>query len=480
MVFRNFYQLTYSDRHKQASWHSVSLSERSGNTDLEPLHTAESSESSPTHSGSRNHRSGSGISPFLPEEPLEAHDPHDQLHSRDVRSTRRRSVRRSHDEPSPVLCVMETGLNGISNRRSVNSVASLPESIYDSSVESNRDLHTEDQNGTSTSSHLDSSPLAIGHMVPSVVGTGRGPSNTARPTDTDGPECSSSSLTLDKSELETLRLETIQRRFADKGYSLTAIKSLTKSIEDQTGLKSPYRRAQYLFLQWSLAHSVDPVHFSQSDLTNFLLEALAAGYSLSTIQIYLTAICLLHTDPDQVRSSTTLKALLKRTRRSAPSKEMLKPTVDIAPTLRFLAQIPSDHSAPLNDLNKKTQWPHYYGLPTLRGSVCLIAPAMMVAMFNLGNRQRPSGKLFTNSKNPAKTLRIATISSWLKSLERISTSQTPIPSVRSIASELALARGASLSDVVTMGNWSNSEVFDNHYRRQRLQSQNITNFVLRL
>ncbi|KAI9286245.1 hypothetical protein BC943DRAFT_364992 [Umbelopsis sp. AD052] len=109
-----------------------------------------------------------------------------------------------------------------------------------------------------------------------------------------------------------------------------------------------------------------------------------------------------------------------------------------------------------------------------------IISAFNALRFHPRNRQRPSGKLFTNSKNPAKPLRTATISSWLKSLVRISTSQTPIPSVRSIASDLALTRGAPLSDAVTMDNWSNSEVFNNHYRRQRLQSQNITNFVLRL
>jgi hypothetical protein len=94
--------------------------------------------------------------------------------------------------------------------------------------------------------------------------------------------------------------------------------------------------------------------------------------------------------------------------------------------------------------------------------------------------KRSYNKLLVNYKNPAKLLRTTTISTWLRKLMRLSTSQKPISSVRSVASDLALARGAPLSDVVTMGNWSSTDVFNNHYRRQRLQRQNITDFVLKM
>jgi hypothetical protein len=94
--------------------------------------------------------------------------------------------------------------------------------------------------------------------------------------------------------------------------------------------------------------------------------------------------------------------------------------------------------------------------------------------------KRQSNKLLVNSKDPSRPLKTTTISTWLRSLIHLSTSIKPIPSVRSVASDLALARGASLAYVVIMGNWSSTEVFHNHYRRQRLQKQNITKFVLRL
>jgi hypothetical protein len=93
---------------------------------------------------------------------------------------------------------------------------------------------------------------------------------------------------------------------------------------------------------------------------------------------------------------------------------------------------------------------------------------------------RPGNKLLVNSKNPSKLLKTTTISTWLRQLMRLSITQNPVPSVRSVASDLALVRGAPLTGVVIMGNWSSAEVFNNHYRRQRLQRQNITNFGLRI
>jgi hypothetical protein len=297
-------------------------------------------------------------------------------------------------------------------------------------------------------------------------------------------------------------------------------------VARQTGPRSPYRLAQYLFLQWSTRKDVDPNTFTASELTNFLSDALLAGYSFSTVQIFRAAVCLLHKDPEQIRHSTDLKALLKHSKRIAKPKQLLKPRIDVSPTLRFLAQIPSDTSAPLADLNKKTAFLlamaaflrpsdlerislHHCSV-TSQGDLIIkvIAPKELRA----GRRiiktltirrndnfkelcpvrtfralkshplaiKRPSNKLLVNSKNPTKLLKTTTISTWLRNLMRLSTSQKPIPSVRSVASDLALARGAPLTDVITMGNWSSTGVFDNHYRRQRLQRQNLTNFVLRL
>ena len=94
--------------------------------------------------------------------------------------------------------------------------------------------------------------------------------------------------------------------------------------------------------------------FTQFELNNFLTDTVAAGYSLSAVQIFRAAVCLLHKDPEHVRHSTNLKALLKHSKHTAPPKQLLEPTVDITHRLCFLAEIPSDKSARLVDLNKKT------------------------------------------------------------------------------------------------------------------------------
>ncbi|OAD73656.1 hypothetical protein PHYBLDRAFT_145131 [Phycomyces blakesleeanus NRRL 1555(-)] len=56
----------------------------------------------------------------------------------------------------------------------------------------------------------------------------------------------------------------------------------------------------------------------------------------------------------------------------------------------------------------------------------------------------------------------------------MSTSLKCCPSLHSIASDLAIQSGAPLDDVVAMGNWSSSSVFDTHYRRSRAIRTNIT------
>jgi hypothetical protein len=75
--------------------------------------------------------------------------------------------------------------------------------------------------------------------------------------------------------------------------------------------------------------AVNPNMFTHFELNNFLTDTLAAGYSLSAMQIFRAAVCLLHKDPEHVRNSTNLKALLKHSKRAAPPKQLLKPTVDI-------------------------------------------------------------------------------------------------------------------------------------------------------
>ncbi|KAF7723587.1 hypothetical protein EC973_001828 [Apophysomyces ossiformis] len=93
-------------------------------------------------------------------------------------------------------------------------------------------------------------------------------------------------------------------------------------------------------------------------------------------------------------------------------------------------------------------------------------------------QSRPQDNLLVNSRDPFTPLEATTISSWLRQIVSLSTNLKPLPTGRSLASDLALVRGVPVDDVVTLGNWSSHTVFDKYYRRQRLQAHDITAVML--
>ncbi|KAI8878749.1 hypothetical protein K501DRAFT_158420, partial [Backusella circina FSU 941] len=93
--------------------------------------------------------------------------------------------------------------------------------------------------------------------------------------------------------------------------------------------------------------------------------------------------------------------------------------------------------------------------------------------------QSTSVLLFLNSLQPNMPLQVRTIQNWLAKLFTISTSESRV-SIRSLASSLALQAGIPKNDIVTMGNWSNSTTFENHYCREHLSTFGFTNTLLTL
>lgn len=64
------------------------------------------------------------------------------------------------------------------------------------------------------------------------------------------------SLAMDKSVLETNRMENIRRRFVENGYSDSAVDDLSSPYLDDTDNSFMYKRAQYNFIQWARQHSI--------------------------------------------------------------------------------------------------------------------------------------------------------------------------------------------------------------------------------
>ncbi|KAJ2961335.1 hypothetical protein NQZ79_g3424 [Umbelopsis isabellina] len=87
------------------------------------------------------------------------------------------------------------------------------------------------------------------------------------------------SLSVDKSKLETLRLEVGRRRFGGQGYSTSSIHSLVQTIMHQTGSRSPYQHARYLFSNGHL----ESEHVFVFRIMNISSLMPAAGYSINTV-----------------------------------------------------------------------------------------------------------------------------------------------------------------------------------------------------
>ncbi|ORE13128.1 hypothetical protein BCV71DRAFT_159613, partial [Rhizopus microsporus] len=84
---------------------------------------------------------------------------------------------------------------------------------------------------------------------------------------------------------------------------------------------------------------------------------------------------------------------------------------------------------------------------------------------------------FVNSRCSQEPLATPTISTWLRNMIRVSTEERSI-SVRSIASSLTLRCGVPKEDIVTLGNWTNSSTFENHYRREHTSCLNFTQILI--
>ncbi|KAI9316059.1 hypothetical protein BX666DRAFT_1815685, partial [Dichotomocladium elegans] len=93
-----------------------------------------------------------------------------------------------------------------------------------------------------------------------------------------------------------------------------------------------------------------------------------------------------------------------------------------------------------------------------------------------------SNHLWVNSRNPAQPLAVNTISAYLRAILAKSPSAVVagprLPSLHSVTSDTALRHGIPLKDILLMGNWSSTSVFQQHYRHSQQTAHNISEAVL--
>ncbi|KAI7854580.1 hypothetical protein BDC45DRAFT_585236, partial [Circinella umbellata] len=231
-------------------------------------------------------------------------------------------------------------------------------------------------------------------------------------------------MALDKSELETLRVATLRRRYQLLGFSpLVVDRYVQDSMQGSQGRS--YRRGQYLFLHWSLV-----------DLTPSF-----------------TFLCSIPSN-----TSTSLTSLSKKCTFLLAAAAFLRPSdlhrislpdcsVDEDSHLHLLIVAPKE-TRQGRRINKDLV------LLPLLNDVALCPVATFKALVAHPGRSS-SQFLFVNSRHTDQPLVVTTLSTYIRSVLKLSPmasiNGSRLPSVRSVASDKALCNGVSLDDVLLMG-----------------------------
>ncbi|KAL0092167.1 hypothetical protein J3Q64DRAFT_1831612 [Phycomyces blakesleeanus] len=263
---------------------------------------------------------------------------------------------------------------------------------------------------------------------------------------------------------------------------------------ENTPTNRVYQLGQHIFIAWALQHNVSITKFSVHDLINFLVYDHSLGYSLGTIKNHCTAALKLHRDPTSFYTHKDIHSLFARLATMAPPTRHHKTHVDLTPTLSFLASIPSLASSSLAALSQKTAfllamaaflrpsdlhclqltsaylWTNMGALvfdvhapkecrrgqqivktimiqPHTTKSLCLIQAFLALRDHPQAATQPPTA-LFVKSHSPSISVKVTTISTWLRDLVHLSTDQSV--SVWSLASSLAMDRGMPVKEIVTL------------------------------
>lgn len=437
-------------------------------------------------------------------------------------------LRGQNDGYAPKVRVLETRSGRPYGRRLLNSLDVVCESLDQSSMESDYEMPSQDSLRTSAPGNHGRSSLAIQSVLPlasaDVSATSDSSGSLSCP-DHQSNDTSPSEKT--PPDLAALRVAALRDKF--KGQQLTSGTQyvLTLPLVEDSPTNRSYKNAQLAFVEWSLQNSIDINEFSAADLTNFLSQMRSErGLHLNTVKLWRSAVTRFHRSPNILVSDPRVSSLLSSLARTEPPRRIHRPTIDLTPTLQFLAQVPNSPDTSLGHLQPKLAFllgmagfmrpsdlhrisrssavvdPVTKCLTFMvvapkerRNGVRIVKPYLIhphsdsrlcpVALFTIlsehpqARASRPSDVLFVKSNRPCEAVCTSTISSWLRKLIRHSSSELRV-SVLSLASSMALREGVALDDILTLGNWRSADTFQNYYRREHLSQVDFTNQVLNL
>lgn len=510
--------------HQQTRRHSFGNLEQIGHNDLGNVPSASSPSTSTTYPRDPQLNRRSSFSTNICQESVATAASNLPSTSTSMGCTRRRSLCGPHHSITSEVCGVENRPISIGNRRLHVDMESVQETTHSPTLESDSPSIAEGQERESHG-HSHSTLVAECDMVPTSQADGNTSSNHSQSENTHSCHIISYPQSMDKPTLEAFRVECLRRKFRFLEYHDNTVNHLLATNRSLNARS--YRKFQLEFLSWCITQQVDPNHFTMATLINFL-STMRSRYSVNSLPLMRTAIIHFHVQPSLFQHDSQLEQLFNIWREEAPPVPIERPPVDLTPSFAFCRTIESSAHSSLYNLAHKTVFLlaitgflrpsdlHRINLQDsfVDGSRCLHLSVVAPKEKRNGRRivkvvrikpypqdatlcpvtafealrdhpntvHRPPGALFISTTNARVAASCDTISRWLRNVVsrsiNSSSSASRRPAMRSVASDLALQHGIPLDDVITHGNWASSMMFDNHYRRSRHISSDITSSVL--
>lgn len=521
-------QYDFNGIHKQTRRYEVLQSDDISDNAVEMVSTPRPNAHSKSRVGFRQHRSGLRVQKIFHKKPLASQTPGlQEPPSVAMGSSRGRSVCGPNKQPPRKVRIVEERSGGMEDRRLLSELEQASEPVCQSSLELDPSLPGEDPPRTSPANHSGGSLLANSSLVSSAAESS--PGEPSVPSSSGHPVHHTFDTMASSTSVEALRLETLGSTFAAPELTETSASLLRSRRLSDNSTNRSYKRGQSLFIEWALSQDIPLKTFNEVHLTNFLSEMFETrGYQHGTIRLFRSAVTHLNSNPSVLRSSEMVNTLVQSLAARAPPKPIHRPTVDLGPSLAAMKKIDTNSPSTLlshiqqklafllgmaaflrpSDLHRidfssavvesdsgrrflsftvvapkekrkgqriikpfRVFEHHDSALCPVATFVCLrdrlssLSPAPTVSSF------------FVNCGNTSQMVTVSNISTWLRRIIRLSTDETRV-NVRSLASSLALRSGVPLDDIVTLGNWASSSVFEQHYRREHLSLVDFTNTVL--
>ncbi|KAG1469554.1 hypothetical protein G6F56_003192 [Rhizopus delemar] len=501
---------------------SGTSSQHTGNRALDLVSTERYHNSGAAYTRKRKRSCRSGVQTHVHQKSLADTSQTVSYTSTETRPTLCRFVCGQDDIPVTKIRLVEARSGGDCSGCVQFELESVPSTLGEPALESNHTHSTQDSPGSSNldnngSPALDQCALVSSPSAPCDIQTTPSLCQSYQVLQSTDP------LPL-KERLETVRLAALRSKFVDTALSVSAQQLLTKRLTEDSPTTRAYKHAQLAFVEWAEEHSVSLTDFQATDLVNFLSDIkFRRNLHHNTLKTWRSGVLRFHRNQTNMANDPVIQAFFTALCAAAEPIPIHRPTVDLTPTFTFLKRLDSV-TCSFRRLQQKTAFllaMATFLRPSDLSRIDLtsmdIDPADSTLTFNIvapkekrkGQRiikpvlvhphtdphlcpvvacttlrdhpfardKRPPSVLFVNSHSPAVAVRTTTISSWLRQLIRLSTSETRV-SVRSLASSLALRVGISREDIQTLGNWQSSLTFDTFYRREHMTTVDFTNRLI--